>query len=163
MSGKIKAFTIMELTMTMLLTGIVFAMGWAGYRVVARQFDQYRTNRQAISDRAVILTLLRKDMALAAAVQREGNGFRAVYPYSPDVVYAFQPPLILRHDAAISDTFNLGIQDVSFRMDGNVLSGTDQLVDELVLTSTDPQHAGWQFRKDYGAARYMKNARSHEH
>lgn len=107
---RVKAFTILEITITMLIAAIVIGITYTAYTIV---FKSYLSFNNKNNDMAVLLNLdhlLKRDFEQAETIEKDENGI--ILKRSNKLIkYEFQPDFIVRNSAGI-DTFKVKMQDV---------------------------------------------------
>ncbi len=118
----IPAFTIMEVTISMLVAAIVVAMTYSAYAIITRSWLGFTgKNRQM----AVILRLdelLRRDFEKASFVKQEQGGIIIQGGEQP-VHYQIGPEQVVR-TGSITDTFEVTASPLKVYFEGMAVSGT---------------------------------------
>jgi Tfp pilus assembly protein PilE len=102
---QVKAFTIMEVTITMLVAAILIAITYTSYSIVIRSYNSFTGKN---NDMAVLISLdhlLKRDFAQAKIVRKDSAGF-SFQRDSTLISYEFSPGFIVRKAAGI-DTFKV--------------------------------------------------------
>src|SRR5882724_100995 len=102
---KIPAFTIMEVTITMLISAIVIGITYTAFSIIARSYQSFDSNHK---DMAVVLRLdelLQKDFNRAEIVMKDTDGI-ALKDSSRIIRYRFNPDYVLRI-GIVADTFKV--------------------------------------------------------
>jgi Tfp pilus assembly protein PilE len=105
---KVKAFTILEVTITMLVTALLVAITYASYSIVMKSYRSF-TNKN--DDMAVLFTLdhlLKRDFDQAETIRKDTNGIMLTNNFKV-VKYIVTPDFIVRHAIRI-DTFKIQTQ-----------------------------------------------------
>ncbi len=108
---NIKAFTILEMTVSMLVAGIVIGITYTVYIIVIKSFGSFQAKNEDMQVIIRVDQLLRKDIAKADLVFKTNNGI-AVQSGGQTISYDFEPDYLLR-TAGIVDTFKVKIQAVN--------------------------------------------------
>lgn len=111
---KVNAYTILEMVIAMLITGIVIAMAWSVFSLVLRSFGAYQKKHQDTERLVRLNTLLQKDFFKATIITRDSGGIRLLAD-STSVRYELDSSFVVRH-AAIIDTFQFQVSDPVFTM-----------------------------------------------
>jgi len=107
---RVKAFTILEVTITMLIAALVIGITYTAYMIV---FKSYASFNHKHDDMAVLLTvdhLLKRDFEQAETIEKDATGV-TIKRNDKLIKYEFQPDFIVRNDSRI-DTFKVKMQDV---------------------------------------------------
>jgi prepilin-type N-terminal cleavage/methylation domain-containing protein len=125
MSLKINAFTLPELMIVMVLTGLATAMTFAAYRYVNKYFIDFSISQKGLMERKEFAALLKMEFEksdFAGAV----DGHVQLFFDDKIVRYHFNEDFIVREQWGRMDTFNVGVKtyQFSFLDDGNnILNG----------------------------------------
>jgi hypothetical protein len=106
---SVRAFTIMEVTVAMLLTGLVIAITYAMYGIVAKSYSGFGAKNSSV---AVVLDLdhvLRRDFERADTILKDSAGI-SIKIAGEVIKYGFYPEFITRQSSKM-DTFKVQTQD----------------------------------------------------
>ncbi|MGY3214541.1 PulJ/GspJ family protein [Mucilaginibacter sp. HD30] len=111
MNKRVQAFTIMEVTVAMLLAAIVIAITYTVYTIIIRSYTSYNVKN---SNMAVLISLdelLRKDFEKAENINKTERGLSCT---NKDKVttYEFNPNAVIR-TSGTTDTFKVKVQAIS--------------------------------------------------
>ncbi|MFD2162271.1 type II secretion system protein J [Paradesertivirga mongoliensis] len=95
-NSKLNAFTIIEVTVSMLLATISIVIAYTAYRVVSNSYRQFDKKNKTISEFTLTDKMLKRDISLSTKVLRATDGFLLTMPEG-EVRYQFQPDYILRN------------------------------------------------------------------
>jgi prepilin-type N-terminal cleavage/methylation domain-containing protein len=134
---KVQAFTLMEVTITMLIAAILIAVTYTSYSIVIKSYNSF-TNKN--NDMAVLVSLdhvLKRDFEQAKTILKDSAGF-SFRKDSALVRYEFSADYIVRKAARI-DTFKVQNQDVSGSFENVPLlelqtTAAQNIIDELDFT-----------------------------
>ncbi|SDT67311.1 hypothetical protein SAMN05216490_4781 [Mucilaginibacter mallensis] len=102
---KVNAFTIMEVTITMMITAIVIGITYTAYSIVSQSYMGYQKKNDGLTVLSRIDQLLAKDFAHAALISKTQDGLLLSSP-SDSVSYVFALGFIVRKGPVI-DTFKI--------------------------------------------------------
>ena len=152
---KVQAFTIMEVTITMMIAAILIAVTYTSYSIVIKSYNSF-TNKN--NDMAVLVSLdhvLKRDFEQANIIFKDPTGF-SLKKDSALIRYEFSNDFIVRKSARI-DTFKVQNQDVSTSFE-NVplleLQTTDaqNMIDELGFTIIyQKEEISYHYHKTYSS------------
>jgi prepilin-type N-terminal cleavage/methylation domain-containing protein len=108
---KIKAFTLMEMTITMLITAVVIGIAYTSYSIIVKSYLSFHTKNTGLSSMAELDHVLKRDFDRADIICKDSAGI-ALQKDSTTIKYEFYPDFILRKAARI-DTFKVQSQDVN--------------------------------------------------
>jgi len=126
---RLPAFTIMELTVAMLISAIVIAITYTAFGMLNSSYITYNAKHNEMSVLIRLDELLKKDFIKADDIYQDQDGVRFLINQQP-IIYRFQTEHVIRI-STITDTFKVA-------SDGLVL-----LFESLPLpseSSTDQEH-----------------------
>ncbi|MDB5133281.1 MAG: hypothetical protein JWR02_3030 [Mucilaginibacter sp.] len=127
MKQRVRAFTIMEVTISMLIAGLLVAITYTSYSIIVKSYRSFTAKNE---DMAVLISLdhvLKRDFDRADLILRETDGFRL--KNSDQVIkYTFSPDFITRI-AVKMDTFKVETQELNASFE-NIPVGEVQVTDE---------------------------------
>ena len=103
---KIKAFTLLELLVGMIVSGIVVAACFNAYRVVAMQFKAYKTTSAAYENFSFFESQFRADFQHAKEISGNENAIQFI-SREKKTDWQFREKYALRNDGNEIDTFFL--------------------------------------------------------
>ena len=133
---RVKAFTILEVTITMLIAAIVIGITYSAYMIV---FKSYALFNHKHEDMAVLLNLdhlLKRDFEQAETIEKDASGITLKWN-DKLIKYEFQPDFIVRNNTRI-DTFKVKMQDL-------ILSFENAPVTEMQETAEQNRIDGLSF------------------
>lgn len=127
---KIKAFTLIELSVVMAVAGMVFAISYSAYHIISRQYSEFRNASEKIIGISALNAVLAKDFSEAKKIEKGSDELLVEKPGGSQVIYSFEPGEIIRRINEAEDRFP-GISNVKISFMGEEQSETSGLVDEL--------------------------------
>lgn len=111
---KIRAFTILEVVISMLITAIVIAITYTSYSIISKSYGSFNDKNKMLADYALLDHLLRRDVVQASLIQKDEDGITLTAP-NKNIRYTFSNDYILRQSLR-TDTFKFTSQalQVSF-------------------------------------------------
>ncbi|SHL98404.1 type II secretion system protein J [Mucilaginibacter sp. OK098] len=152
---KVQAFTIMEVTITMLIAAILIAVTYTSYSIVIKSYNSF-TNKN--NDMAVLVSLdhvLKRDFEQSKTILKDSAGF-SFRKESILIRYEFSADYIVRKAARI-DTFKVQNQDVSASFENVPLlelqtTAAQNIIDELDFeTLYQKEKIGYHYHKTYSS------------
>jgi len=136
MKRRVKAFTIMEVVIAMLLAAIVIAITYTVYTIVVKSYGSYNIKHGNMAALVRLDELLRKDFEKAEIISKTETGL-SCSSGEREVIYEFATDGIVR-TSGITDTFKVHIQTANYFFEqvpvGDPASGTEESrIDELKL------------------------------
>jgi hypothetical protein len=111
MNKRVKAFTIMEVTVAMLLAAIVIAITYTVYTIIIRSYSSYNAKNSNMAVLIRLDELLRKDFEKAEIIYKTESGLSCTNG-NKVAIYEFKPDAVIR-TSGITDTFKVEVQAVS--------------------------------------------------
>jgi prepilin-type N-terminal cleavage/methylation domain-containing protein len=159
LNKRIRAFTLIELVVAMLISSIVVIVAFTGYEIIAGQYVDYRKKSNEITKSFLLNNLLAKDFLNSELALINPNGdlifkFKA----TPEVDYQFRENYIIRvFTTTLQDTFFIPSQNIVKRFQGDSLTGNRALIDNLSFSAKVlDEKVYYQFAKEYGAGVLME-------
>jgi len=104
---KIRAFTLMELLVGMIISSLVIAFGYGTYSLIYKQYLSYKTVKMEIVNIAQLNSVLNHDFATAEMISFNEHKLNIDRKNSFPLVYNFNDSIILRIDNELTDTFKI--------------------------------------------------------
>jgi len=111
MNKKINAFTIMEVTVAMLIAALVIGMTYTAYSVVSRSYQSFHQKNDDIAELLQLDHLLKRDFAQADTILKTANGL-TFKNATHTIDYEIDSSLVIR-TSAITDTFKVKVSGIS--------------------------------------------------
>jgi type II secretory pathway component PulJ len=153
---RLPAFTIMELTVAMLISAIVIAITFTAYSMVSSSYIDYTKKHNELAVLIRLDELLKKDFNKAGAVYKEQDGIKIIND-KQIVKYRFEGEQVLR-TAVITDTFKVAASNLAFSFENTSLlielSTNEEYnrVDELGFNvSYKEQNFPYHYSKQYSS------------
>jgi Tfp pilus assembly protein PilE len=152
---KVQAFTIMEVTITMLIAAILIAVTYTSYSIVIKSYNSF-TNKN--NDMAVLVSLdhvLKRDFEQSRVILKDSAGF-SFRKDSALVRYEFSADYIVRKATRI-DTFKVQNQDVSASFENVPLlelqtTAEQNIIDELDFAiQYQKEEINYHYHKTYSS------------
>jgi Tfp pilus assembly protein PilE len=153
---KVPAFTLMEVTISMLIAAIAIAITYTAYRIVNGTYINYTRKQDRIAAFTVADKLLKKDFLQADQIIRSADGLD-LRSENGFVRYQFKEEYILREQSALqTDTFKLPVKSVLFSFENQAIAEGDT-VDQLSLeTLVENENVPLIYHKIYSAQNLFK-------
>jgi len=136
MNKRVQAYTIMEVTIAMLLAAIVIAITYTVYTIGVKSYGSYTVKNSNMATLIRLDELLQKDFEKAEAINKTGTGISCAND-GRVVSYEFIPEGVIR-SSGITDTFKVNVETINLLFEHVpvtelALSGEESRVDELRL------------------------------
>jgi Tfp pilus assembly protein PilE len=109
--NRVKAFTILEVTITMLIAGLLIGITYTSYSIIVKSYRSFTLKND---DMAVLVSLdhlLKRDFERAEVIVKDHDGI--VLTANDKVIrYGFKPDYIIRSSTRV-DTFKVQTQNVT--------------------------------------------------
>lgn len=152
MSKKVKSYTLMEVTIAMLLSAICIGICYSTMQIIERYYIDFQKKHEANDAVISLKQVITRDILKANIVKKSSDGFRCEGD-SIIISYLFSDKRILRQlESLKTDTFKLDWKDLQIAFEGKVLTDLDtaDLISfkiKLDTTTTIP----FIFSKQYSA------------
>lgn len=153
-TGKLKAFTLMEISMVMLLSALVIGIAYRCLDILTNQYRSFTQKNAYITQLSILDGLLSRDFVKSDTVFTTGNGIRCCSP-GKTIVYMMQPDCIIRTDI-LRDTF-FAAQEAHFFFKDEKLNFPAGMIDKLVIQFGKDQNSFTTSYTKYYAADVLMN------
>jgi len=126
--SKVQAFTIMELTITMLISAIVIAITYTAFSIITRSYHSFESKHKDMATVLRLDKLLQKDFKHAETILKDTDGI-ALKDSSSTVKYRFSPDYVLRIGITI-DTFKVKSDSITTAFENKTITGISTLEEE---------------------------------
>jgi len=157
---QLAAFTIMELTVAMLISAIVIAITYTAYSMVSGSYISYTNKHNEMAVLVRLDELLKKDFSKADFILEDRNILR-LNNSQQFISYKFEAEQIIR-TSIITDTFKVASSDLLLSFESRVLAEEpsddeeENRVDELSFTvDYNHQKFPYHYYKQYSATNLM--------
>jgi Tfp pilus assembly protein PilE len=110
-SHKVKAYTILELAITMLLSALVISIAYTAYRMVNQSYLSFTIKNNHSADLMRLDNLLKKDFFRADQITCDSAGILC-HLKDHSVCYIFTRDFIIRK-AGLTDTFKFKVENIT--------------------------------------------------
>lgn len=117
---KIKAFTVMEVTVTMLVTAILIGIMYTSYSIIVKSYGGFNTKNDEMAALVSLDHVLKRDFERSESVYKTQDGI-VLKKDDTMIDYVFTPDFIVRK-AARADTFKVQTRDVTASFENMPLS-----------------------------------------
>lgn len=153
-SKRLKAFTLLEMLIVMLLSTLVLAVAYLALQLVNMQYVNFDRNTEKIMTVSRLRTQLAKDLARADVVRHQGDCLVLEKHIAPAhrglIEYCFEDSLLLRRQEQLTDTFHLTPAAIAFSWEGRAQS--EGPIDHVSFTGgLNGEVYPFLFRKTYDA------------
>lgn len=148
---KLKAFTLLEVIVAMVITAVVVSVAITAFLIIQRQFDAYRERGGKIFQVQQARSYFAKDLADAVTAKSAGAILHLTMPNGQTISYHFRAGVLTRETGLREDTIATGIALPDF---GYVTTKSNtSLVNRIGFTMTvDERVYPLSFYKQYSAA-----------
>jgi Tfp pilus assembly protein PilE len=105
---QLKAFTILEVTITMLVAGVLIGITYTSYSIIVKSYHAFTKKNDNMAVVVTLDHLLKRDFERADIILKDSDGV-AMRSGSTIIQYAFTPDFIVRTSAK-TDTFKVQAQ-----------------------------------------------------
>ena len=146
---NLKAYTILEITITMIISAIVISLTYTAFGIVSSSYNQYRKDQDGILELTQLDKLLKKDCTMAKRITTGPDGL-IFTEEDKRVVYIFSGAYVTR-TSGIIDTFRISTQN--FKTEFEQLPTAQR--EEVQPDSTDIDEISFEIRYKNRAIPYI--------
>lgn len=128
----IKAFTLLEMMIALVLSSIVFSISFVCYSMILKQFLNYKHSSTLIQEAGQLQTTLQTDFFNSQLIQYNDITATFIFFERPSVKYLFVKDFVLRESNNRTDTFHVLVGKPEVRYELNLLR-ENSLVNDLRL------------------------------
>lgn len=152
MNSKARAYTLLEVTVAMVIAAVCIGVVYSAYLVVTKSYMNFDERNRGLSELLLADKLLKKDFLNARKINRIEDGIKVELD-SVTINYRFTEQILRNHNDRRIDTFNVDIKEIEYYFEGRT---AESLVDELKLTVTpDGKVVSLIYEKLYCAADFV--------
>ena len=145
MTKQLKAFTILEVLISLILTSIIISLTYSLFILISKQLVLFETENSAILEYNLFNTTIKYDIENATDFKIENDELHLKNYTETDIIYSVQNQKILRTSQIVSDTFHIHVK--SYRFDATDNSFMDIFKLDLNLLN-ETINANYYLRKD---------------
>lgn len=132
MRKKIKAYTLMEVTIAMLLSAICISICYSAYGIIGSYYQTFKLKNETADAALSLRHVLEKDFLKSKLVLSTDSGLM-MQRDSSTILYTFREKAILRELPELhTDTFKVSYSGLQFFFEGEILEQKDT-VDRMDL------------------------------
>ncbi len=153
---KLKAFTIIELTVITLLSGIVISIAYFVFFILQKQYNSYDKTSKYQLEITTLSRLLTEDFQHADSVVSTSEKAFEMFKNGKITSYQVEPLYITRNKSEVTDTFHLATQNSTLLLDEVAVTVPGIWVDELQFETIYHQKTlPFRFHKKYAVAPFI--------
>jgi prepilin-type N-terminal cleavage/methylation domain-containing protein len=130
---KIKAFTLLELLVGMILSGIVLTATFSAYRIVTSQYQSYRKKSETLSAFSFFISQFQADFSNATAIIHISENEIQLNSKKKILDYHFSEKYVLRNDLLRTDTFPVTVTEMETFRESEKIIPENEEADEIHL------------------------------
>ena len=155
---KIRAFTLVELLVVMVISGIVIAITYQIYFIANKQFMQYKKGNEKVTQEVILRGLLNNDFFQSESVIRKSENNIEMQLADEKINYEWRDEFIIRVTNASRDTFFLPVSLVELKFRNSSQDISAGLIDALkIISENGDEEKYFCFFKEYSADVLMQN------
>ncbi len=152
---RLRAFTLMELLIGMIISSIVIAFGYSAYNLIYRQYLSYKSVKTKVVETMQLHNTMSNDFNNAEYITFDENKLK-LSGNNTLLMYNFIDSLVIRSVNETSDTFKLTTSTLQIKPVFNELTNNDTLINSLQLdVSVFDNKERFTFTKRYTAQTLM--------
>nr|WP_068893380.1 prepilin-type N-terminal cleavage/methylation domain-containing protein [Pedobacter panaciterrae] len=151
LSKKLPGFTLMEVTIAMLIAAIAIAITFTAYRIVSGSYFSFNKKQEKVATLTTIDKLLKQDFIKARSIIRTSDGI-FLELNGGIVTYSFKDSYILRDQFSLAiDTFKLQVNDLNCSFENDKVEEGKEVDLLSFRTQLDGDIIPFQYLKIYSA------------
>jgi prepilin-type N-terminal cleavage/methylation domain-containing protein len=157
---RVKAFTIMEVTVVMMIAAILMGITYTAYTIVSKSYLSFNTKNTEMAEVEVLDKLLKRDFDQAGVIQKTTSSI-LITNTGQTIQYLFTPDFIIR-TAGITDTFKVKTDSLITSFEGQPVeeagpSEEQNRLDELSFTLVyQNENIPCHYHKQYSSANLIQ-------
>jgi Tfp pilus assembly protein PilE len=149
---RVSAFTILELTIVMLLSAIVIGITYTAYSIMSNAYLDFTRKNEAMGELIRVDELLKKDFEKSGGITI--NGRTLIFENNANITkYQLEPDFIVR-SSLITDTFKIKTTNLIASFENQVIE--DDQSDQVAVHPIDGLSLGLLFKTDTIVYNYHK-------
>jgi prepilin-type N-terminal cleavage/methylation domain-containing protein len=128
---QFKAFTLLELLVGMILSGIVLTATFSAYHIITKQYEAYRDKTKSIAEFSFFVSQLQSDFSNATTILRISENEIRLQSEKKVLEYEFSGKEVLRNDFFRTDTFLIAVPEIETFRKSEKTNSVNQESDEL--------------------------------
>ena len=153
MKNRAAAFTLMEVTVVMLISAICISICYTAYGLISGRYVDFATKNKLMDDTLWLKQMMEKDVLKAKCLIKVENGF-LVECDTYTVTYLFNEKQVFRKYQDLDlDSFDIQVQKINFHFEGQKAEISDT-VDRvnLILLMKSNLSVPLELNKNYSSA-----------
>jgi hypothetical protein len=130
---SLKAFTILELLIGMILSGIVLTATFTAYRITTQQYKSYSEKSVTITEVSFLVSTLGTDFEKAKTIIRSFENNIVLQSENSMLEYRFSEKYVLRNNFLRCDTFHVAVTSIETFIRSVKVNPGETEIDELHL------------------------------
>lgn len=153
---KLKAYTIMEMTVVMFISAIVMSIAFKSYYLLSSSFVDFKRRYQRVGEVAMLDRLITLDFVRSREVVKTDEGFDCVFEENK-INYVLFPEFILRNQMGVEDTFFVNPESIQYKFLDEVVEEEGKIMNELIFENmVEGETQYFQYKKEYGSDKLME-------
>jgi prepilin-type N-terminal cleavage/methylation domain-containing protein len=120
MNTRIKAFTLLEVVVSMIIAALVITIAYTAYQIIHRSYATYQLKNTQMAMLLRLDELLQKDFSRSMLISRTADGL-AFTDSSSVIRYTFTAGAVVREGISI-DTFRVITQNINLQFESKTLT-----------------------------------------
>jgi prepilin-type N-terminal cleavage/methylation domain-containing protein len=157
---KFKAFTIIELSISLLISGVVISIAYYSYLLLSKQYKTQLTKSDQIRECLLFRKIVQIDVMHSYFIKDSGSIL--LFENSNSSVlstYDFEDSFVVRRHSEFTDTFHFKTDNYWFVH----LNDSSSLINRIdILFNSGKDYFGASFNKVYSVQQLLMNRRTYE-
>jgi competence protein ComGF len=157
---KLKAFTLLEMTISMVISLIVVSSCSWCFLIFFRQFSDFKITSNSVNEVIALQTVLQNDLANCEKVIKISDGeISLIDAKGNEINYNIGKTAVVRNNKVSPDTFHIILNSIQLKFAGEEQLKSQGLIDEIILDAEVLKEKElFSFQKQYAADVLMEIA-----
>lgn len=151
MSKRLPAFTLMEVTIAMLISAIAISMTYTIYRIVSKSYFDYSVKQDKMADLMSADQLIRTDFFSARQIRKTEGGIDLLLKEG-HIVYVFDKERLMRSQFDLkTDTFKIAAQIDRVSFENKEVENGERIDQVKITVMAEGHHIPYTYNKQYSS------------
>jgi type II secretory pathway component PulJ len=151
MNKRLPAFTLMEVTIAMLISAIAISMTYTIYRIVSKSYFDYSVKQDQMADLMTADQLIRTDFFSASQIRKTESGMDLLLKQG-HIVYVFDKERLMRSQFDLkTDTFKINAQLSNASFENKEAESGDRIDQVKITVMAEGRNIPYIYNKKYSS------------
>ncbi len=156
---ELKAFTLMEMLIVLIISGIVISIGYGAYSFMGEQLGSFRTLTKDDESVNAGISMLEYEVFKGNEIRRINNN-EIIIEGESGIRYRIEGIGLIRYTGELIDTFLMQIKNPELTFENSIVTSDSGLIDKIRFNILSDQETTLPvtIHKEYDAFRLLENA-----